>query len=208
MTEVKEIPQDMKLRQVRMPNDMFEKASKIFAEDGLSFSGGVRLMLEETIRSGKIPFRPDQKAANEMKKLETRKEEMEFLNNCLGLGKTDEQRLFDAIFGKQVKSSKDLDDDELREWGKKTGLPDTLSLTTLGELFDNGVFPKDLWDCGISANTRLKKQDGSELPKAEESSIFFQKTEANIRLGLQESGNNLLKGALKYLYEYDNEEEE
>lgn len=208
MEDTKNVSSEMKMRQIRMTNDMFEKASEIFADEGLTFSGGVRLILEETIRNGKIPFRPDQKVAKEAKNLKMRNDEMDFLQRCLGIGKSSKQRLLEAVFGETIASSNDLTDDELREWGKKTGLPKNLSLTTLSELFDNNVFPKDLWDCGIDADVRLKKKKDSELSEAEESSIFFQKSEANIRLGLQESENAFLKRALKYLYEYDNDEEE
>ena len=136
-------------RQIRLPSEMAEEADKVFQNLHITFSEAVRLFLDETIRRGKLPFRPDKDAENQLMLL--RKKENSYVDRVLGTGASPEQRLLKAIFGSD--SGAEMSDDQLKDWALACGLPvNKLSTSTLEELFDSGLFPKDMWDNGVKIN--------------------------------------------------------
>ena len=128
-------------RTMRMPTALLEQSDETFAKLGLSFSEAVRMFLEETVKAGKLPFRPTPDNT-ERKKAVMRSREEAYLNGILDPNRTMLESLFKECM---PESSKELTDENLRDWGIRSGLPKSLSLTTLAELYDSKLFAKEPW---------------------------------------------------------------
>ena len=129
------------VKQIRLSQDLFEKANAVFARKGLSFSEAVRLFLELTAQKKRLPFRASNLPGYGARE-KAAEEEARFVTEMLGIGKGSvEKRLLHAIFGDGT--SEDLTDAQLEEWAERTGLPGGMDPATLAELYDFGVFEKD-----------------------------------------------------------------
>lgn len=56
--------------EVKLPKDIYDKASEILAEQGLTMEGVLILFLKETVRLGKIPFEYTEEDLEEVKRWE------------------------------------------------------------------------------------------------------------------------------------------
>lgn len=129
------------VKQVRLSQDLFDRANEVFIRKGLSFSEAVRLFLEQTAERKRLPFRPSVKPGRGMKSTDA-EAEARFVTGMLGIGGgRAEDRLLHLIFGEET--SEDLSDDQLEEWAERTGLPKNMDPATLAELYDLGVFEKN-----------------------------------------------------------------
>lgn len=196
-----------KTAQVRMTAEMYDEASKVFEQEGYTFSSGIRMMLEAMIAAGKIPFRPDADKIQEAENQKLREKEIGLLDDFLGTSKkTPEERMLKAIFGHvKGETSKDMPDDTLREWGLQCGLPESLSLTALGDLYDSGLFPADPLNTGFSMETTPNPDVFEEGARRDsyESMLIGRELEENVIGGLEDTYKKLRRNALKYLYEMD-----
>ena len=175
------------------------------AAQALKHCDRVRLMLETTIANGAIPFRPDTEMISEAEHQKTRTEEMELLDEILGITQTTAREKLKTLFGELPDHSAELSDGQLREWADKCGLPESLSLTALGELYDTHLFPKDIWDVGFGFETTPNPkyfEEGAQR-KSREDMMVLKEMELNLRFGIEDVQNQLLKNALTYLYEVD-----
>lgn len=157
--------------QFRVSSDILNTAREIFEDEGKTLSQALREYLEEVIVQGKTPIRRTLSANEQAYKSMVRKEERAIDNIC-GLlpvkverdsnGRVPEDALIDAICGD--KDAKDLPDEDLRSWGNYMGLPKTLSLTVLAELYDCGLFPRSLSDIEdeFRIETEVERSYGAE----------------------------------------------
>lgn len=131
------------IKQFRVSQELMNDADKIFKKMNLTTSEAIRLFLSETVKKGKLPFRPADD--DEIQKMvEMRKEESDYVNEVLGVkGYSGADRLLKWLFGPQ--SSENISDSALKEWGINSGLPRGLSTQTLAELYDSGMFSTDPW---------------------------------------------------------------
>ena len=129
------------VKQIRLSQDLFDRANAVFIRKGLSFSEAVRLFLEQTAERKRLPLRPSSKAGRGISPSDA-EAEARFVSGMLGLGNGNaEERLLHMIFGEE--SSEDLSDAQLEEWAMRTGLPENMDPATLAELYDRGVFEKN-----------------------------------------------------------------
>lgn len=56
--------------EVKLPKDIYDKASEILAEQGLTMEGVLILFLKETVRLGRIPFEYTEEDLEEVKRWE------------------------------------------------------------------------------------------------------------------------------------------
>lgn len=136
----------------RAPAAQFDAANALFNKEGYTFSGAVRLLLDATIREGRIPrcLKPDTKKVDrDSSEAVIEPFIADILSPITGDSSstpsiTPEERLFNALCGYDRVTS-DMTDAELREWASRCGLPDDLSISTISELRDSGLFPSDPW---------------------------------------------------------------
>lgn len=184
--------------QIRVSSETLNNAKSIFEAEGKSASQAIREFLEETVLQGKTPIRHALSQEEQDYKNMLRKEERA-VNNICGLtfvaghkpGETAEKALLRVIFGEG--DAKDLTDGALKHWGKSVGLPETLSLTALSELYDCGLFPKDVLDLDAAYQVRS------------DNDVHF--GAENIRQNMELVKLRLLAGALSAMYEEEEKEE-
>lgn len=129
------------VKQIRLSQDLFDRANAVFIKKGLSFSEAVRLFLEQTAERKRLPFRPSSGTGKGISASDA-EAEARFVSNMLGLGNGNaEERLLHMIFGEE--KAEDLSDEQLEEWAMRTGLPENMDPATLAELYDRGVFEKN-----------------------------------------------------------------
>ena len=179
--------------QLRVSSDTLKKARDVFEQEGKTISKAVRAYLEETVRLGKTPFRVELDEKEQEFNTMSRVEEYA-MDNIVGTeffptrsGKSAEERLHESIFGTGL--AKDMEDSELRAWGSSVGLPEGLSLTTLAELHDCGLFPDNV----LSPDDKSMRILGNE-------EHYDVMDEANIRQNIALVGMRLLANALSYEY--------
>lgn len=141
---------DSVVKSFRTTEEQFSQANEIFRKEGFSFSEVIRLLFEATIREGRIPrslsTRDMESAADTAQRREN------YVNRVLDMVAPDksdghitaEERLLNCIFGKP-ESANDMTNENLRDWAGKWGLPDNLSVATLADLHDCGLFKENPW---------------------------------------------------------------
>ena len=139
---------DSIVKSFRVPESMFEQANEIFKKEGFSLSEVIRVLFQATIREGRVP------RGMSTREMETQsdaaKVREDYMNDMLttaipSLNKNSiENRILDAIFGKEQAVS-EMSNADLREWASTWGLPDTLSIATLADLYESEMFEEDPW---------------------------------------------------------------
>ena len=139
-------------RQIRLPSELSQAVDEVLEKLNLSFSEAVRIFLDEMVKTGKLPFRPTM--SEEAKdKIAQRKKESDYVDSILGINKrTAEERLLQTLFDEVPGDA--MSDGQLLEWGKDTGLPSGLTISTLEDLYNSGLFARHPWWGGINANYR------------------------------------------------------
>lgn len=185
-------------KQVRVCGEEFDAANEIFKKSGFTFSDVVRMVISKTIQEGRIPLalscRENEKMLDDGMQVDRY---MDDILAMVGVSDNDVpaiEKMFSRIFGPSDAS--DMNAAQLREWGARTGLPDTLSVGTLADLFDHGPFAKDPWSGGCDADI---KQTGTE-----ENMMILMQDMANIRWNLENTKNEMVARASKFLMEFDN----
>ena len=176
------------VRQVRLPDELVSDVDAVFQELHISFSEGVRLFLTEVVKQQKLPFRPSQDSEDNL--IKVREKENAYLDQILGTGLSAEERLKRAIFGPE--NGSEMSDEQLKEWARNIGLPDTLSTSTLEELFDSGLFPQNAFSGGVSVDLFSDELEDSE---ADENILTFAHIE-NIRSNLDKVADKLKARAI------------
>ena len=133
--------------QLRVSSDTLSVAREIYESEGKSISQAVREFLEETVVLGRTPIRHTLSCDEQEYKSLVRREERAVDNICKTTfssrrraGESAKDTFLRVLFGENIAS--ELDDEQLRDWGRSVGLPKSLSLTALAELYDCGLFPK------------------------------------------------------------------
>lgn len=139
---------DSVVKSFRVPESMFEQANEIFKKEGFSASEVIRVLFGATIREGRIPRGL---ATREMEsQSDAAKIRKEYMDSILARaipgidGKSAEDRLLECIFGREETVS-EMSNASLRDWASRWGLPDTLSVATLADLYESGMFGRDPW---------------------------------------------------------------
>ena len=89
-----------------------------------------------------------------------------------------------------------MSDDQLMEWGKDTGLPSCLTVSTLEDLYNSGLFASHPWIGNISTTF----PDFGDNPTAR-TALMIEQVE-NIKANLEKTHRTLLNNALSvYLQE-------
>lgn len=140
---------DSIVKSFRVPESMFEQANDIFKKEGFSLSEVIRILFQATIREGRVPRGL---STREMEvKSDAAKTRENYMNSILAKaipnfdGKTTESKLLDCIFGTEKQAS-DMSNAALRDWASSWGLPETLSIATLADLYESKLFGQDPWD--------------------------------------------------------------
>lgn len=139
---------DSVVKSFRVPESIFEQANEIFKKEGFSASEVIRVLFNATIREGRIPRGL---ATREMEsQSDAAKIRKEYMDSILARavpgidGKSAEDRLLECIFGREETVS-EMSNASLRDWASRWGLPDTLSVATLADLYESGIFGRDPW---------------------------------------------------------------
>lgn len=192
------------MKSLRVPEELFNEANGIFRREGFSFSEAVRLLLEATVREERVPRGLVTKNTEELSDKAAHREAYvdSILNTVLPnpdyKGLSAEEQLLQQIFG-EPEEAKDMSNARLREWGDKWGLPDNLSVATLADLHDSGLFGDDPW---------FGDYDYQVEENDDENVIVLMKFRDNIRDNLEKVSKKLLCKAIKTLMEYDIKEDQ
>lgn len=195
---------DSIVKSFRVPEFMFEQANEIFKKEGFSLSEVIRILFQATIKEGRVP------RGLSTREMETQSDAAQiresYMNGILSKaipnfdGKTVENRLLDCIFGKETQVS-DMSNASLREWADNWGLPDTLSIATLADLYESKLFGQDPWD---GAYDEALPSNGNFSP---ETVVLISKE--NLKQNLQCIMTELeIKSTTKLLQDYASHQEE
>ena len=188
------------IKSFRTDEEQFAQANEIYKSEGFSFSEVIRLLLEATIREGRIPRALSTKDVEVVSDKSAYREE--YVDSILDMalpnpkykGLSTEERLLRTIFGGNLEA-KSMTNNALREWGDKWGFPDNLSVATLADLHDCGLFPEDPWfgdyDYAIEDNSQ------------NEDMMVILKFRENVRSNLEKVKHTLELKAVKTLMEFD-----
>ena len=188
------------IKSFRTDEEQFAQANEIYKSEGFSFSEVIRLLLEATIREGRIPRALSTKDVEVVSDKSAYREE--YVDSILDMalpnpkykGLSTEERLLRTIFGGNLEA-KSMTNNALREWGDKWGFPDNLSGATLADLHDCGLFPEDPWfgdyDYDIEDNSK------------DENMMVILKFRENIRDNLDKIRHTLELKAVKTLMEFN-----
>lgn len=194
---------DSVVKSFRTTEEQFSQASEIFRKEGFSFSEVIRLLFEATIREGRIPrslsTRDMESAADTAQRREN------YVNRILDMvipDKSDghitaEERLLNTIFGRP-ESANDMTNENLRDWAAKWGLPENLSIATLADLHDCGLFKENPWFGDYDYPIDYSTGQFGELM----ASIRY---EQNIRDNMEQVKYQMQVRAVNYMMNYDNE---
>lgn len=197
---------DSVVKSFRTAEAQFNAANEIFKKEGFSFSEVIRLLLEATVREGRIPRALSTKTMEEMSDKAVYREN--YIDRILDMAipnprynsMSAEQKVLRCIFG-EAESSKDMTNASLREWGDKWGLPEEFSIATLADIHDSGFFPEDPW-CGDYNYSIDGIGDGLE-----DTAVIF-KFRDNLKDNLDKIRHKMEVKAVKVLMEYDKKEEQ
>lgn len=189
----------------RTTEDQFDQANEIFKREGFSYSEAIRLLLEATIREGRIPRALGTKDVEEISDKAACREK--YVDSILNMalpnpkheGLSDGEKVMRYIFG-EPEEARTMTNSALREWGDKWGLPDNLSVATLADLHDSKLFPDDPWfgdyDYDIEDNGKF------------EDVLVLMKFRENIKNNLEKVKHTLEIKAVKTLMELDIEKDD
>ena len=195
---------DSIVKSFRVPESMFEQANDIFKKEGFSLSEVIRILFQATIREGRVPRGL---STREMEvKSDAAKTRENYMNSILAKaipnfdGKTTESKLLDCIFGTEKQAS-DMSNAALRDWASSWGLPETLSIATLADLYESKLFGQDPGD-GVYDRALLADGDCSS-----ETVVMICKE--NLKQNLQHIMTDLeIKSMTKLLQDYAVHQEE
>lgn len=140
---------DSVVKSFRVPESMFDQVNDILKKEGFSLSEVIRILFQAMIREGRIPrglSTREIEVQSDAAKMRT-----DYMQSILNKaipdldGKSMENRLLECIFGKDETAS-EMSNASLRDWAATWGLPDTLSVATLADLYESGMFGKNPWD--------------------------------------------------------------
>lgn len=202
------------VKSFRVSEEQFEKVNEIFRKEGFSVSEVIRLLFDATVREGRIPRGLSTKEMES--KLDASQARECYIDGILQMAGivpenqrnlTPKERLLKTLFNEKSGSG-EMSNGELREWAEKSGLPDTLSVAALAELYDCGLFPKDIWSGAYDADIDPVTYPGSgESDEDLKSAMIVMECRDNIRDNLEQIKRTLETGAVKYLMESDNDYE-
>lgn len=194
---------DSVVKSFRTTEEQFSQANEIFRKEGFSFSEVIRLLFEATIRDGRIPrslsTRDMESAADTAQRRDN------YVNRILDMvvpDKSDghitaEERLLNTIFGKP-ESANDMTNEDLRDWACKWGLPDNLSVATLADLHDCGLFKENPWFGDYTYPIDYDHDQYGEM-------MVNIRYEQNIRDNMEQVKHRMQVKAVNYMMSYDNE---
>lgn len=196
---------DSLVKSFRTTEAQFNEANEIFKKEGFSYSEVIRLLLDATIREGRIPRGLSTKSVEEISDKSAHREA--YVDSILNMvlpnprheGLTAEEKLLRQIFG-EPEESKNMSNASLRDWGNKWGLPEELSIATLADLHDSELFSDDPWfgDYKYENDPSIGSEDLLTV-------MMFRE---NIRSNLEKVKNSLEARAVKILMEYNIKDDE
>ncbi len=197
---------DSIVKSFRTTEEQFNKANDIFQKEGFSISEVIRILLEATIREGHIPrglsTREMEPALDDAKFMESYIDDILMIAGIqppADQGRTAEERLLQKIFPERC-GSNGLSNAFLREWAASWGFPDGLSIATLAELHDCGMFKESPWYGIYDADIRPEGRDDTPLASA----LITMEFQNNIMDNLEQVKREMQARAVKHLMEMDN----
>lgn len=199
------------VKSFRISGDQFERANEIFKKEGFSFSEVIRLVCDITIREGRIPRGL---STREMEsKLDDSEKREDYISDILRMigvvpdkqiGMTAEERLLKVLFN-ESSDANDLNNEDLRDWAKKWGLPDELSIGAIAELHDCGLFKNDPW-YGIydACIEPARRTCSTKIDLNLQDAMIIMEFQNNIMDNLDQIKRTMQAKAVKYLMECDN----
>lgn len=194
---------DSVVKSFRTTEEQFSQANEIFRKEGFSFSEVIRLLLEATIRDGRIPRSLSTRDMESVADTAQRRDcYVNRILNMVAPDKSDEhltaeERLLNCIFGKP-ESANDMTNEGLRDWAAKWGFPENLSVATLADLHDCGLFKDNPWFGDYDYPIDYSQGQFGELM----ASIRY---EQNIRDNMEQVKHQMQVKAVNYMMNYDNE---
>lgn len=193
------------VKSFRTTEEQFSRANEIFLREGFNFSEVIRLLLDATIREDRIPRGLSTREMEDQ--MDAARHRDDYINSIINTavpgfcdspdsGKTAEERLLDTIFGRKDHAS-EMSNAELRDWGSKWGLPDTLSTATLADLYDSGFLGTDPWSGDYDYDMECE-------PGCQENMAALVKLRDNLEDNLSQLVRKMRISAVKTLMEYDN----
>lgn len=192
---------------IRISGEQYDRMTEILRKEGFTFSDAVRMLMDTTVKEGRIPRavmeEEDESAEDQAKEREAYVDALLYDG---GFGGSDPriERLKKAIFG--AEASEDMSAGQLREWGANWGLPEGLSVATLADLYDhsdlteNPCFGK--LNAAIKPMTRTGKKETPD-DTLETTLCIMEQTE-NLRMNLEEVKNKMYTRAVKLILEGKN----
>lgn len=122
---------------------------EIVEKHGYTMSELFRQFMEYTVKTGEIPKFAGSKDAD--KELSIEEKQDRYVDQLIrstfpGISekrKSPEDSLIDDLYG--IQKTENMSGEDLRDWGSKWGLPNSLTLSTLAELRDCGMFTTNPW---------------------------------------------------------------
>lgn len=191
------------VKSFRTTEEQFNRANEIFLREGFSFPEVIRLLFEATVREGRIPRGLGTREME--KKADAARNRDDYISSildaavpgfCKNSAKTAEELLLDTIFGRKGHAS-DMSNAELRDWGSRWGLPDTLSAATLADLYDSGFLGTDPWRGDYDYEMECE-------PGCQENMAALMKFRDNLDDNIRQLSHRMRINAVKVLMEYDN----
>lgn len=186
---------DSVVKSFRTTEAEFNAANEIFHKEGFTLSEVIRLLLEATIKEGRIPRGLSTKSSEVISDMAERRED--YIDSLLDMAlpdsnyrSTGEKLLYRIIFD-EAQTSKFMSNAQLRDWGASWGLPEELSVSTLADLHDN-FLSKDPWQGDYDF----------DYPKDEEPADYITtlKFMENIKHNLERMKHNMEVDAIRYFW--------
>lgn len=132
------------IKSYRVDSGTLKKVNTILARDGVTISEAIRMYLKKIVENDGLP-RGLISNTNDID-YASNDGQGQYIDNIIHEAFPDDttgKLLLDGVLG--AKNSEDVSDSELRNWAAKWGLPDGLSITTLAELRDCGLYTSNPW---------------------------------------------------------------
>ncbi len=198
------------VKSFRISEDIFERANDIFMKEGFSFSEVIRLLCDATLKEGRIPRGISTKDIEP--KLDTAQKRESYIDSILQMAgivpekqrsMTNEEKLLKTLFHEDCKAD-ELSNSQLREWAAKWGFPDDISVATLAELHDCGIFPNDPWYGIYDANIQPVNPANGRTDENLKDAMIIMSLEDNIKDNLEQIKRQFQTRAVKFLFESNN----
>lgn len=197
---------DSVVKSFRTTEEQFEQANEIFRKEGFNFSEVIRLLFDATIKEGRIPRGLSTRDMEDQ--LDAAKQRDDYIGSILNMAipnfnenyASAEEKLLSCIFGKEQDAC-NMSNAELRDWADKWGLPDNLSIATLADLYDCGLFVKDPWFGDYNYSVEYEDDSITDI-------AVIHRFEENLKDNISQMARKMQIKAVNTLMDYDKVEDE